>query len=373
MRILAVSSYGELGGAELSLAAFAAHRPADVELRALLVSGGGLSELLLELGVPVWTGSGYEGRPTPARLARFTRRFDALMASWPPDVVWATGQKAALLCAPACRRRGVALAWHKVDFSWDRILARPLAAAATGVVAVSSAVTEALGPWQGRRPIYIVGPPVQLGEDVVSQPDPRHPCIGTLARLVPYKGHHFIIEAAARLSEEFPCLRTVLAGGEAAEYPGYRDELVSLARRRGLEDRVELPGFVRPVDRLLRDLTVFVNATYRDTEGFGLEGLSGAMLEASWAGVPVVATRGGGTAEGVLDGRTGTLVDRADPEELAAAIAPYLRDAELRQRTGHEARNFTHLRFAPAAVAERLYAALANISRVPGGSVGTLA
>jgi glycosyltransferase involved in cell wall biosynthesis len=206
---------------------------------------------------------------------------------------------------------------------------------------------------------------VQLGEDLVSQPDPRHLCIGTLARLVPYKGHHLIIEAAARLSEEFPGLRTVLAGGEASEYPGYRDELVSLARSRGLADRVELPGFVRPVDQLLRELTVFVNATYRDTDGFGLEGLSGAMLEASWAGVPVVATRGGGTAEGVLDGRTGTLVDHPDPRELAAAIAPYLRDAELREQTGREARTFTHLRFAPAAVADRLYAALADIARAP--------
>jgi glycosyltransferase involved in cell wall biosynthesis len=186
--------------------------------------------------------------------------------------------------------------------------------------------------------------------------------IGTLGRLVPYKGHHHLVRAAALLSDDFPGLRVVLAGVPEPQYPGYRESLVDLGRELGLGDRLELPGFVPPADVLER-LSVFVNATFRDEEGFGFEGLSGAMLEASWAGIPVVATLGGGTAEGVADGQTGTLVAQADPQLLADAIRPYLIDPELAARTGDAGARFARERFAPPVVAARLFELLAVAAR----------
>ena len=102
----------------------------------------------------------------------------------------------------------------------------------------------------------------------------------------------------------------------------------------GMADRLELTGFVEDVTEILSRLTVFVMATYRDGFGFGAEGLSGAMVEASWAGLPVVATRGGGSPEGMREGVTGTLAEPSDPADLARGIAPYLRDAELAAQCG---------------------------------------
>src|SRR5439155_10687262 len=63
MKVLAVSSYGVLGGAELALAEFMRHRPAGVEVRALLVEDGPLRARLAEHEVPSWVARGYEGRP----------------------------------------------------------------------------------------------------------------------------------------------------------------------------------------------------------------------------------------------------------------------------------------------------------------------
>jgi glycosyltransferase involved in cell wall biosynthesis len=117
---------------------------------------------------------------------------------------------------------------------------------------------------------------------------------------------------------------------------------------------------VTDVESVLRRLSVFVNATYRDDEGFGLEGLSGAMLEASWAGVPVVATGGGGTAEGLVDGETGTLVPEADPRAIAAAVAPYLRDPALAARAGAAGMELARTRCAPGPAARRLFDLLAR-------------
>jgi phosphatidylinositol alpha-1,6-mannosyltransferase len=251
--------------------------------------------------------------------------------------------------------------WHKVDLTYDSWLARPLALSVDGVIGCSDAALEALGRVGKRRILGTVAPPVCLSPSLISRPDPAHPRIGTLARLAPYKGLHHIIGAAALLRTEFPTLRVVLAGAPLKEYPSYPAELQSLIRELGLERDVELPGFVEPSE-VLSDLSVFVNAACLDEQGYGLEALGGAILEASWAGVPVVATRVGGTAEAVRDGQTGTLVEESGPEQLAEAIAVFLRDRDRARVVGAAGRMFAQ-RFAPEAVTTRVFGLLAEAAR----------
>ena len=54
------------------------------------------------------------------------------------------------------------------------------------------------------------------------------------------------------------------------------------------------------------------------------EGLPLVVLEAMTAGIPVVATRVGGTEEAVRHGVTGLLVEPGRPAELAAALVEVL-------------------------------------------------
>lgn len=362
MKVLAVSSYGGLGGGEIAFSVFLEHRPPDADVEVLLVSDGPLRARLEAQSLRVRATGGCVGRPDLRMLWSFHRQFDPILREGDYDAVWAVGQKAALMMAPACRRRRVPLVWHKIDFSWDRLLAVPLALASSGVVAVSRAVADTLGPMRRRRPVAIAGPPVELEGGVVVAA-PAVPTIGTLARLVPYKGHHLMIEAAALLRAEFPDLRVLLAGDPAPQYPDYPERLREIAREREMAEAVELPGFISAPAAFAR-LSVFVNATHRDEEGFGFEGLSGAMLEASAAGLPVVATRGGGTAEGIVPGKTGTIVEEPDPAALAAAVRPYLSDPELARRTGAAGRAFVAARFSPETVALQLWDAVRAASRV---------
>ncbi len=366
MKVLALSSYGVLGGGELSLAEFVSHRPPGIQVSALLIEDGPLRPYLLERGVPTDAADGYDGRPTPAGMARFTRSLLKALEESRPDVVWATGLKAAFMAVPACRRARVPLVWHKIDFSLDTVLTRPLALAVNGVVGVSEAVVEALGErLRRRRLLAVVGPPVRLPADERVAPEREPLAIGTTATLTPIKGQRHIVEAAAILSAEFPRLRVILAGAPSADHPDFPDELRRLAIELGIGERLELTGFVSDVAGVLARMTVFVNATYRDERGFGWEGLSGAMLEASWVGLPVVATAGGGTPEGLIDGETGTLVPEADPQAMAEAIAPYLRDPALARAAGEAGARFARARFAPEVASARLFEALARTTR-PG-------
>ena len=68
------------------------------------------------------------------------------------------------------------------------------------------------------------------------------------------------------------------------------------------------------------------------------DALSRVILEAMSMGRAVIATRVGGTPELVVDEKTGLLVERADPPELARALERLLGDAGLRAALGAAAR-----------------------------------
>jgi glycosyltransferase involved in cell wall biosynthesis len=350
-RLLLVLGSGHPGGAELAALTLMREAPPDVALEALVLAPGPVPGRLAEMGIPVRTAS-LAGRPSGRRAVAFHRALMGLLGEVRPDIVLAVGIKAAALCAPGARAAGVPIVWQKVDFAHDDLLAAPLAAACTGVVAVSHAVAAAVPP---HRLLGVVPPPVRLPDDYRAPGDPSPPVIGSVGMLVPYKGHAHVIEAAARLGDRFPDARVVIAGGATAAAPGHESELREVARRHGVAERVELTGHLDRVEDVLDRLSVFVSATYRDEEGFGREGLSGAMLEASWAGLPVVATSGGGTPEGVEDGVTGTLVPPADPARMAEAIGAYLADPAAARAAGEAGASFSRERFRPAAVAERLF------------------
>ena len=72
-------------------------------------------------------------------------------------------------------------------------------------------------------------------------------------------------------------------------------------------------GLVRDVPALLRQARMYVLSSVS-------EGVSLTLLEAMACGLPIVATRVGGTPEVVSDGVTGLLVPPRDPPSLAAAM-----------------------------------------------------
>ena len=67
------------------------------------------------------------------------------------------------------------------------------------------------------------------------------------------------------------------------------------------------------------------------------EGMGKALVEAMYAGLPVVATRVGGVPELIREGLDGLLVSPSQPAELAAALLRLALDAQERQAMGRAA------------------------------------
>lgn len=150
--------------------------------------------------------------------------------------------------------------------------------------------------------------------------------VGVAGRLHYQKGHSAFIEAAAKLSLEFPGLRFLVVGEGELE-----GELEDMAKKLGLGDKITFAGYVNDVKRFMDAMDVFVLPSL-------WENLPASLLEAMALGKPVVATNVGGVSEAVVDGASGILVPPGDPEALAAAVSKLVSDKNLAREMGSSAR-----------------------------------
>ena len=88
-----------------------------------------------------------------------------------------------------------------------------------------------------------------------------------------------------------------------------------------------MPGHRTDLDSLIGGAEVVVLSSFT-------EGLPNVALEASAAGVPVVATAVGGTPEVIATGATGFLVEPGRADRIAAKVGELLRDSPLSSRMG---------------------------------------
>lgn len=155
---------------------------------------------------------------------------------------------------------------------------------------------------------------------------PDAPLIGIVGRLQPWKGQHVFLRAAARIADAHPGALFVIAGDAIGGFSaGYPAELRAFAAELGLESRVIFAGARDDVPAVLAALDVFVHASIE--EPFGI-----VIVEAMAAGLPVIATRGGGVPEIVTDGIDGYLVECGNDEEMAARITTLLTDPAIASR-----------------------------------------
>jgi len=150
--------------------------------------------------------------------------------------------------------------------------------------------------------------------------------VGSLANLRPEKGLGQLVEAAGIVTRTAPGVRFVIWG----EGP-LRAELEARIRSLGLTDVVEMPGATRSPEKVLKQCHIFVLASLS-------EACSNVVLEAMATGLPVIATRVGGTPALVDDRRTGLLVPPDDAPALAQAILRLLETPAMATEMGAQGR-----------------------------------
>jgi hypothetical protein len=146
------------------------------------------------------------------------------------------------------------------------------------------------------------------------------PASGTVLRLggagamVGWKRWDLVLEALARLPASAK-VRFIHIGGalDSAESRACERDLRAQTEKLGLSDRVEWRGWQPSSAALLAEVDAVVVPS--DGEPFSM-----IALEAMFAGVPVIATRGGGPEDFVLEGVNGWLVPPGEAAALAARL-----------------------------------------------------
>jgi glycosyltransferase involved in cell wall biosynthesis len=161
---------------------------------------------------------------------------------------------------------------------------------------------------------------------------PPHTAI-MVAILRPVKGHRFLIEAFSEVGRRFSDAHLIIVGDGPL-----REALQEQAKSLGCEEKVEFLGMRDDIPALLDRASIAVMSSLR-------EGLSLSIIEAMASGLPVVASRTGGTPEVVEDGVTGMLVSPGNPQELAEALSVLMSDSEKAHAMGLAGRKKYEVKF----------------------------
>lgn len=343
MRILQLTSHLNVGGITRYVLTLSQRLAARGHAVTIAADDGRAAEQVRALGLTHWPlalNTSAEFSPT---VRWETRRLLERLRAAPVDVIHAHTRVGQVVADAVSRRLGVpyVTTWHGI---YRLRLGRRLWPC-TGAIAI--AISE---PVRAQLLHDFHMPPARVrriynGIDVDHYARPPAPgaleayrvrwgipsggrVIGGLGRLAAgeVKGFDLLLVAASLLTHDLPDLR-VLIVGDGPRRPFLED----IARRLGLRDRVVFAGTAEDVRLPLALMDLFIFPS-RWPEAFGL-----TLVEAMAAGNTVIATRMGAVPEIVRHGVDGWVVPPNDPEALANAAAPLLRDPEARRRFGAQA------------------------------------
>lgn len=370
MRIVHLTTSGELGGAETSLIDLIhAVRQAEPHWQARVIApaSGALVDALEAMGIETEVlpfprplaqvgesgGAATRARYVAAAVASFAyrRRLRAAVKRSGATLVHAHGFKMHILSAFG-QIQGIPIIWHVHGYvsgrPWTIRALRAMRRRVGVVIANSRSVSADLRATLGEQvPIRTVyngvdlerfspdGPRLDLdaaaGLPAAAPGTIRVGLLGTFGR---WKGHGIFLEALGRVGDALP-VRGYIIGAPIYATRGSQltvEELRHAAAARALTGRVGFTGFQQDVPAALRALDVVVHAS-TEPEPFGM-----VIAEAMACGRPVVVSRAGGAVELFVEGRDALAHTPGSVEELSRAIAALARDESFRARIGRAAR-----------------------------------
>ena len=151
--------------------------------------------------------------------------------------------------------------------------------------------------------------------------DPNVRLLGALGRLVPVKGHIYLLQAFAKLKDVYPQVQLAIIGKGREE-----SRLLADVERLGLGGRVHLLGFRENALQYVRAFDIWTMPSL--AEGLGL-----ALLEGMSGHLPVIASNVPAMLP-LIEGADGVAVPPANVDALSQALSSYLQlsDQQLREK-----------------------------------------
>jgi glycosyltransferase involved in cell wall biosynthesis len=182
------------------------------------------------------------------------------------------------------------------------------------------------------------------------------PCVVSVGNVRPVKGFDVLIRAAALVCREISGAQFVIVGDSGDQE--YFSSLLELVRSLNLTSNVHFIGQHENLIPFLQKADVFCMLSRS-------EGFSNALLEAMACGLPSVVTDVGGNQEAVQHRKTGFLVPSENADVAAGALMELLRNPQLAEEMGREARRQVEQQFSVETMIDRLVALYDDLLGIP--------
>lgn len=149
-----------------------------------------------------------------------------------------------------------------------------------------------------------------------------------VARFTPQKDYSMLIDLAEKVKDLNNVVFLTVGKGETLE------EIQRACKDRNI-DNVRFLGFRSDVEKIL--LCSDIGLLFTNSKVHA-EGISNSILESMAAGLPVIATNGGGTPEIIEDGKSGFIVKPCDFDAAASLVRKLWLDEGLRNEIGNNAK-----------------------------------
>jgi glycosyltransferase involved in cell wall biosynthesis len=154
-------------------------------------------------------------------------------------------------------------------------------------------------------------------------------CIGQLTK---WKNQIDFVKAVKIIEDKYPKTSFLIIGDDlSGREKKYKKKLFSLVEELELQNNVQFIGYRNDIKNLINNIDILIHPAI--DEPFGR-----VLIEAMALEKPVVAYNCGGSAEIILDGETGFLVEPHNFEQLAAKTRQLIDDKELCIRMGKAGR-----------------------------------
>jgi glycosyltransferase involved in cell wall biosynthesis len=271
------------------------------------------------------------------------KKFYKICKDYKPDVVHTWDDMTTIISIPACKLLNIRLIngmvtdtpvkqnalnkiWLRAKFTFlfsDKIVGNSHA----GLAGYGAPSKKSVCIYNGMdfKRFKNLNDPILLRKEIFLNNNSSNFIIGMVAAFEPRKDYKTLIKAALSLIKSSESISFILVGDGSdfiatkKSVPSeYSDKIIFLGKRSNVESIVNL-------------FDVGVLLTNSKVHG---EGVSNSIIEYMALGKPVIATRGGGTNEVVINKQNGYLINPDDSSELIKCIQILIKDKNLRAKLG---------------------------------------
>jgi glycosyltransferase involved in cell wall biosynthesis len=150
--------------------------------------------------------------------------------------------------------------------------------------------------------------------------------ITSVARIIPYKGHGYLIDVANELVKKSNKFKFLIVGDTLPSYASYEKSVKQKVKDLGLENQIKFLGFRNDISGILKQSNLFIHPAIAP------DPLPTVLFESLYNDLPTVATNLGGAIEILDNGNNGLLIPYNDPKKAANLINEYCANTRLQKK-----------------------------------------